>query len=203
LPDTTRDPAVRSDRGGGLRKGRFVALALGGMLAASVLGAGIAGGQLPMNISLSGQTFVGTIAAVEGESITVFPRQVDTKAGRLPSVAVLIESARMTDVCLSTVARGLPLVGDVTMFLRVPGDGTTAQDLVVDASALGGSIGASNIRMGADVSATGDIQGVVTSGMVAGGSTMTGARLEGISLAATSLSLRDFHISSEMGDTSC
>jgi hypothetical protein len=97
---------VPSERGGAVRKGRFVAIALGGMLAASVLGAGIAGGQLPMNISLSGQKFAGTIAPVEGESITVFPRQVDTKTGRLPSVAVLIESARMTDVCLSTVARG-------------------------------------------------------------------------------------------------
>jgi len=89
------------------------------------------------------------------------------------------------------------------MFLRVPGEGTTARDLVADASVLGGSIGISNVEMGADVSATGDVQGVVTSGMVAAESSMTGARLEGVSLTATSLSLRDFTITSEMGAKSC
>ncbi|WP_213574954.1 DUF6230 family protein [Rhodococcus sp. USK13] len=188
---------------GALRKGRFAAIVSGGLLAATILGAGIADGQLPMNVALSGQRFVGTMSAVEGESITVFPRQVETKAGQVPTVAILIESARLTDVCLSTVAHGLPLVGDVTMFLRVPGDGTTARDLVADASVVGGSIGISNVAMGADVSATGDVQGVVTSGMVAAELSMTGARLEGVSLTATSLSLRDFTISSEMGAKSC
>ena len=96
---------------GTVRKGRFVAFTLLGLAAASVLGAGIAGGALPMNVAITGRTFIGSMSAIEARNIAVFPRRVDTESGALPASTTSMESARLTDVCLSTVARDLPFVG--------------------------------------------------------------------------------------------
>ncbi|TWH15822.1 hypothetical protein L618_000300003960 [Rhodococcus rhodochrous J45] len=58
---------------GRIRKRRFAALTLLGLVPATLLGAGIARGDLPMNLAISGQDISGTIGLVEAEGIQVFP----------------------------------------------------------------------------------------------------------------------------------
>lgn len=189
-----------------LRKRRFVSVASLGLLAALTLGTGIARGQLPMNVVVSGQRFVGSVAAVEAEGIDVYPRSVDTADGASESIAVHIKQVRLTDLCLSTLAHGVPFLGDVTMSIRVPGDGTTASGITLDAASLGGAITAHDARLGARVSALGDVSELDppdASAITAGDSLLTQARVEIISLTATQVAIDALAMRVEKGDAGC
>ncbi|WP_156388242.1 MULTISPECIES: DUF6230 family protein [unclassified Rhodococcus (in: high G+C Gram-positive bacteria)] len=192
-----------SDRSGGIRWGRFTVLCALGAVGMGVIGGGIASGQLPMNFAVSGQSFIGTFGAVDGDGITVYPRAVDTAAGSRPSIAVKVDSARLSDVCLSTVARGLPLIGDVTMFARVPGTGLTAETLVVDVASVNGSVDVNDVRLGVDASATGEVQGRATAPAMVGASHASATSSEIIALTATHASLTNLIVSAEAVDHSC
>ncbi|MFD0925869.1 DUF6230 family protein [Williamsia deligens] len=155
-----------------------------------------------MNVAISGQPFTATIARADARSITLFPRSIGTAAGSRSSIAILMQSVTLTDLCMSTVAH-VPVVGDVTMFLRVPGTGTTADRIVADVSDLGGSIGVRDTHLGVDVSTVGEVKGVATAGIVAGGSVMTTARLTGLSFTAEQLSMRRFDLDVRRGSHTC
>jgi hypothetical protein len=189
---------------GSVRKRRFAAYTAVGLIGATFLGGGIATGDLPMNLSISGQSSLATISSGSAQNVTVFARQVETSTkGNLPSVAISLESAQLSDVCLSTVAHGLPFIGDVTMYVRVPGRNTTVDNLVVDAASIGGSIKTGPAQLGLDVSANGQAEGVVTAGKAVQEATMTQARIDVIALNASALSMKNFTIDVDKGDTSC
>jgi hypothetical protein len=189
---------------GSIRKRRFAAFTALGLVGATVIGGGMASGELPMNLSISGQSSFATISSGTAQNVTVYSREVETTTkGSLPSVALSLESAQLTDVCLSTVAHGLPFIGDVTMYVRVPGKNTTVENLVVDASSLGGSIKTGPAQLGLDVSATGQAEGVVTAGKTVSDATMTQARIDVIALNASALSMKNFTIDVDKGDSSC
>ena len=189
---------------GSIRKRRFAACTFVGLVGATLIGGGIANGDLPMNLSISGQSSLATISSGTAQNVTVFAREVETTTkGNLPSAAISMESAQLTDVCLSTVAHGLPFIGDVTMYIRVPGNNTTVDNLVVDASSVGGSVKAGTAQLGLDVSATGQAEGVITAGKTAANATMTQARIDVISLNASAVSMKNFSIDVEKGSTTC
>ena len=189
---------------GSIRKRRFAACTFVGLVGATLIGGGIANGDLPMNLSISGQSSLATISSGTAQNVTLFAREVETTTeGNLPSAAISMESAQLTDVCLSTVAHGLPFIGDVTMYIRVPGNNTTVDNLVVDASSVGGSVKAGPAQLGLDVSATGQAEGVVTAGKTAANATMTQARIDVISLNARAVSMKNFTIDVDKGSTTC
>ncbi len=173
------------------------------MIGVTIIGGGIATGQLPMNLALSGQTFTGTVSAVGAQGITVYPRAVSTAAGEMPSIAVKIDQAQLSDVCLSTVARGLPFLGDVTLFARVPGDSTTAESLVVDVASVGGSLTVADVRLGLDANALGEVTGSQTSAVQVGESWASTTTIDIISLTATGASLQGLAVTVEGRDASC
>lgn len=186
-----------------IRWRRFAVIGGLGVVGAAFLGGGIASGQLPMNIALSGQNFTGTTTAITAEGITAYPRSVDTTAGAQPSIAVSIDSARLSDVCLSTVARGLPLIGNVTLFARIPGDGATAENLVVDVASVTGSIDVSDVRLGLDAAALGEENGARTSAVSVGNSWAPSTRIDIIALAASAASITGLTVSAESGEHYC
>ncbi|WP_415975728.1 DUF6230 family protein [Rhodococcus sp. 077-4] len=188
---------------GAIHRGRFVLFAGLGMIGVTIIGGGIATGQLPMNLALSGQTFTGTVSAVGAQGITVYPRAVSTAAGEMPSIAVKIDQAQLSDVCLSTVARGLPFLGDVTLFARVPGDSTTAESLVVDVASVGGSLTVADVRLGLDANALGEVTGSQTSAVQVGESWASTTTIDIISLTATGASLQGLAVTVEGRDASC
>lgn len=173
------------------------------MIGVTSIGGGIATGQLPMNLALSGQQFTGTVSSVAAQGITVYPRAVTTAAGDLPSITVKIDQAQLADVCLSTVARGLPIIGDVTLFARVPGDSTTAESLVVDVASVGGSVTVADVKLGLDASALGEVTGTQTSAVVVGDSVAGSTTIDIIALTASSASLQGLAVTVEGSDTSC
>ncbi|WP_207843647.1 DUF6230 family protein [Williamsia soli] len=157
-----------------------------------------------MNLAISGQPSIATITSGKAQNVTVYAREVTTTTeGDVPSVAIVIGSATLTDVCLSTVAHGLPIVGDITMYVRVPGTNTTVENLVVDSSSLGGSISAANAKLGLDINSDGSTEGVVTSAKAVEDASMTNARIELIALNATAISMKDFTIGVDKGSDSC
>jgi hypothetical protein len=169
-----------------------------------VIGGGIATGQLPVNIALSGQPFIGTVSAVTASGITVYPRAVSTVAGDLPSIAVKLDQARLSDVCLSTTAHGLPFLGDVTLFARAPGEqSATAEGIVLDASSVGGGLSVGDVRLGLDATALGEVTGSATSAVTVGQSSAAQTRVEIITLTATGASLENLAVSVETGGQSC
>lgn len=188
---------------GHIRKGRFAAIAGLGMIGVTVIGGGIATGQLPMNLALSGQMFEATVSSVNAQGITVYPRAVSTAAGDLPSVAVKIDQAQLADVCLSTVARNLPIIGDVTLFARIPGNGLTAESLVVDVESVGGSLTVADVKLGLDVNALGETTGSQTSAVTVGESAAGPTTIDIIALTATGASIQGLAVTAEGEDTSC
>lgn len=188
---------------GRTHRGRFAVACVVGTAGVTFLGAGIASGQLPMNIAVSGQNFVGTFSAVGADGITVFPSAVETVAGTKPSIAVKVDQARLTDVCLSTVARGLPFVGDVTLFARVPGPGVTADSLVVDVASVSGSVDVEEIRLGLDARGLSDTETSGTSAVTVGTSLASETAAEIIALTAAQASVTGLAVSAEAGDLSC
>lgn len=189
---------------GSTRKRRFVAFAALGLLGAVFIGGGIARGELPMNLAISGQPSIATVTFGTAKNVTVYAREVETTTeGAVPSVAIKIGSAQLTDVCLSTVAHGLPFIGDITMYVRVPGNSTTVQNLVIDSSSLGGSISAANAQLGLDVTSDGKTEGVITSAKAVQDATMTNARISLIALDATALSMDEFTIDVDKGASEC
>lgn len=195
---------IVNEPAGTIRKRRFAVIATLGLLVAGLLGGGIARGELPMNFSISGEPSVATVTGGHAQNVTMYARQVETTTrGSIPSVAIMIGSAELTDVCLSTVAHGLPFLGDVTMYVRVPGTNTTVQDLVIDSSSMGGSVSVANAQLGLDVTADGTTEGVVTSAKAAQDATMGNARIELIAMNATALSISQFTIDVDKGASGC
>lgn len=191
-----------------VRKGVMAVTLVVGFGAASALGAGIARGDLPMNIALSGQSFSATIGSLSGTSIAIYPRQVSTsgggeRSGAQQSMAIKLGTATLTDLCLSMVAHGIPVVGDATITLRAPGPSTRAENLVIDATGLGGSIGARNVVIGADFSPTDKQAASMGTGIVAESSTLTDAHLTATALRASSLTLTTFDVSIDKGARRC
>ncbi|MCZ4560869.1 DUF6230 family protein [Rhodococcus sp. IEGM 1401] len=175
-----------------------------GAVGLAIIGGGIATGQLPVNLALSGQPFIGTVSAVGATGITVYPRAVSTAAGEMPSIAVKLDQVELSDVCLSTSALGIPFLGDVTLFARVPGANTaTADGIVLDASSVGGSVSVADVRLGLDASALGEVTGTATSAVTVGQSSAGQTRVEIITLTATGASLENLAVSVESGDRSC
>ena len=188
---------------GRIRKRRFAAFTLVGLVPTTLLGAGIARGDLPMNLAISGQDISGTIGLVEAEGIQVFPRRVSSSAGDLPTAALRVESSVLSDVCLATIAHGVPVLGDVTMTIRVPGPNTTARSVVLDAVSVGGSIDAADVRLGVDVSQLEGVETSLTPGMAMGGSVMTEARVRAVSMTATSMSVQGLQMDVRTGAHEC
>lgn len=189
-----------------VHKGRFVFIVALGLMAVATLGTGIAQGKLPMNIAVSGQRFTGTVSAVEAQGIQVYPRAAETAGDASASIAVQIQQVRLTDLCLSTVAHGVPLLGDVTMSIRAAGDGTTATNITLDAASLDGAITAHDARLGVDVSALSGVSPLDppdASVITAGDSLLAQSRVEIISLTATQVSMNTLAMSVEKGAVGC
>ena len=186
-----------------IRKRVAAAVLVAGFGAAGVLGTGIARGDLPMNIALSGQPFTATIGSLSGTSISIYPRNVTTSAGTTQTLAIKLGSATLTDLCLSMTTHDIPLVGDATLFIRAPGASAHAENLVIDAQSLGGTIGVRDLLIGADVSSSDERAGRFGTAIMAGSSNLTSARLTATSLRASSLTLTNFSVSMEKGPTRC
>ena len=186
-----------------MHRWRFVLVTTVGLGAAVLLGGGIASGQLPMNIALSGQPFIGSVSAVDAKGISVYPRAVGTNAGDLPSVAVKIDQARLTDVCLSTVARGLPLLGEVTFVARVPGTGLSADSLLIDVASVEGSVTVADVQLGLAADALGEVTGSATAAVGVGNTVAGPTRFDIITLTAKGASIEGLRVNAERGDASC
>jgi hypothetical protein len=118
---------------------------------AAVIAFGLIGltaqGAIASNLSVSGTQFLVTSTQLQGTGFEQFGSQVPGSSGEQPVVVSGIGSATLTNLCQSVT------MGPVTMRLTAGGGGTpvSASNLVVDASALGGSSATfHNITIGQD-----------------------------------------------------
>ncbi|OBB99651.1 MULTISPECIES: DUF6230 family protein [unclassified Gordonia (in: high G+C Gram-positive bacteria)] len=167
-----------------IRKRVAATVLVAGFGAAALLGTGIARGDLPMNIALSGQSFTATI-------------------GSKPVMAVRLGTATLTDLCLAMAAHNIPLVGDATLIIRAPGPSTHAENLVLDADSLGGQIGIKNLIIGADVSTTDPRAAQLTSAIIAESSALVAAHVTATAIRASSLRLDNFSATIDKGERTC
>ncbi len=158
------DETQEKVRLGGTRWRRFAAVMVPTVMVAGVLGAGIANGDVPVSISISGSSFRVTADKLDGTNFVQYGSAVFEKNGTPHIVAVSgIDSADLTNMCQVVAVPGVNL----NMVLKAGGKGTPAHatDLIIDMTDLSGDATFTNINIGQDAST---LNGPSNSGGAAG-----------------------------------
>lgn len=133
MPD--EDSKTRHPAHGRVRWRRFAIVAVPAVAIAGTLVGLTAQGAIASSISVSGQEFLVTASQLNGTGFEQFGGQVTGAAGTQPVVVSAIHSASLANLCQSVT------VGPVTLRITAGGGGNpvTADNLIVDASGVGGS----------------------------------------------------------------
>lgn len=119
----------------------FAAALIGGLAITGAMGVGMVRGEVPVQMAVSGQNFAASLSKLEGSDVAVYPRSISTtNNGRVETVVVTMGTATLDDLCLAMDAPNLPVVGTVTMVIKVPGAGTKATDMMMDVDGLGADL---------------------------------------------------------------
>ncbi|QTX04149.1 DUF6230 family protein [Agromyces archimandritae] len=137
----------------GSRAGRVALAAVPVGVAASLVLAGVANGQVPVSFAVSGSQFKISAAQLEGTGFSQYAGVASEEDGTPHPVAISnIGSASLAELCQSVVTE-TPL-GTVGLLIHAGGDGNpaTATDLQIGLTDLQGDAEFGNIRIGVDAS---------------------------------------------------
>lgn len=152
---------------GGTRWRRFAAVMVPTVFVVGIMGAGIAGGAVPVSFAVSGSTFKVTASHLHGTNFVQYGSVAVDKSGTQHLVAESgIESADLTNLCQSVAVPGTG--GALNLLLKAGNGGTPAHasDMIIDMTQLSGDATFTNINIGQDASTLGGPKG---SGGLAGG----------------------------------
>lgn len=186
------------------RRGIFFAALLTGLLAVAGMGVGIARGDLPVQLSISGQNFYATVAKLEGSDVAVYPRTVETVShGRVETVVVTMGDATLTDLCLAMQGPNLPVVGTVTMIIRAAGPSTKATNMMMDVDGLDADLTLDNVVVGSAQAARDVASSELATAIAAPRASIVNVDTDVKALRAGSLSVSNTKVSIVRGAEKC
>ncbi|AWB83887.1 DUF6230 family protein [Corynebacterium liangguodongii] len=134
---------------GHLRKGRFAAVLGAGLLMMGAETAVMAQTGLTANIALSNVIFTQTVGSIKGQEFDLFVDAEPMQNGNLGVSRLHISEAMIADLCMSAPI-DLPGIGPKKFQMLVPGESTTASNLVIGAKDLAGEMTMINPHIGID-----------------------------------------------------
>ncbi|AVM00319.1 hypothetical protein C6V83_08580 [Gordonia iterans] len=119
----------------------FAASLIGGLAITGFMGYGMVRGDVPVQMSVTGENFVASLSKLEGSEVAVYPRSLQTvNNGKVETVVVTMGSATLHDLCLAMSAPNLPGIGTVWMVIKAPGAATQATNMMMDVDGLDASL---------------------------------------------------------------
>lgn len=184
---------------GHIKKGRFAAILAVGLLAVGAETTVMAQTGMSANLALSNVIFTQKVGEIKGEDFDLF---VDTEAMENGNVGVSrlhFRDAVISDLCMSAPIQ-LPGMGAKKFQMLVPGEGTSATNLVIGAKELSGSMTMINPRIGIDATQLNDRALPGSFGLNAAGLNATDQTIYASSISADSLTARGGKITVEEAD---
>ncbi|HIW90968.1 MAG TPA: hypothetical protein H9870_04815 [Candidatus Corynebacterium avicola] len=142
---------------GHIKGKRFVGVMAVGLLATAGVGVAMAQGGLSANLALSNTVFNQEVSGLDATGVSIFG-DVDGQHDGDKGVARLkFEDASITDMCM-TAPLNLPGLGEKRFQMLVPGENTTAENLVLGSPGLSGGMTLVKPQIGVDASQLDDGQ---------------------------------------------
>ncbi|MEV0681812.1 DUF6230 family protein [Actinosynnema sp. NPDC050436] len=180
-----------------------------GLASAALLSLALAQGALAASFTVSGTSFKIAADKLEGTGFVQFGGVDSGATEGHPVAASAFRTVVLDNFCQSVSLRSLPLVGDVTLRIASPGEGSmTASEIVLGVAGLSGDLTLVNPQIGVDA---GQVSkgppGVVGQaggfGQQADGATIIGPRLTAWSASAYTLRLKNAQLTLHNGGGEC
>ncbi|MGO1949064.1 MAG: DUF6230 family protein [Mycobacteriaceae bacterium] len=136
---------------GHIKGKRFAGVMAVGLLATAGVGVAMAQGGLSANLALSNTIFDQTVSGLDGTGVSIYGGVDNQHDGDTAVSKLKFEDATVTDLCMAAPL-SLPGVGDKKFQMLVPGDGFTADNLVIGAPGLNGGMTLDKPQIGVDAS---------------------------------------------------
>ena len=197
----------KSDRPKKVRQTRpkiFAASLIAGLAITGAMGLGMARGEVPIQMGISGQNFQATVSKLEGSQVAVYPRTLGTvKNGRVQTVVVTMGQATLSDLCLAMSAPDLPFVGTVTMIIKAPGASTKATNMMMDVDGLGADMTLEHAVVGSGQPARDALSSQLATAIAAPAASILGVDANVMAMRADTLSVSNAKVSVTRGATKC
>lgn len=182
----------------------LIAALLFGFAVFGVLGIGMARGDVPIQMGISGQNFDATISKMGGSNVAVYPRTVETtKNGRVETVVVVMGNAQIDDLCMAMSAPNLPVVGTVTMLIKAPGPSTKATNMMMDLDGLNANMTLDKVVVGASQPARDAASSEEATAIAAPSASILDVDAKVLAMRAESLSVSGAKVSIKRGEGGC
>lgn len=184
---------------GHIKKGRFAAILAAGLLAVGAETTVMAQTGLSANIALSNVIFTQQVGNISGDSFDLFVDKEPMQNGNLGVSRLRFKDATITDLCMSAPV-DLPGMGKKKFQMMVPGESTTATNLVIGAKDLNGEMTMTNPHIGIDARQLSDNARPGAFGLNADKLVASGQTIHASSISADSLTAQGGKITVEEGD---
>ncbi|MFT4086245.1 MAG: DUF6230 family protein [Gordonia sp. (in: high G+C Gram-positive bacteria)] len=182
----------------------FVGCLVGGLAIFAAMGVGMARGDVPIQMSVSGEDFEASLSKLNGSDVAVYPRSIATvNNGRVETVVVTMGSATLDDLCLAMSAPKIPILGTVTMVIHAPGASTHAKNMVMDVDGLGADMTLQHVVVGASEPARDAESSKLATAIAAPNAAILNVDANVIALRAEQLSVSNAKVSVTRGESSC
>lgn len=143
-------------------------------------------GGISANLAVSNTILNLQVTELSGQGFTLFVDEETVKDGTVGVSRLRIAEAGINDLCMSAPI-SLPGVGDKKFQLIVGGNNTSAQNLVVGAKDLDGSLALNNVRIGVEASQLSDKAVPGSAGISAESFSANGQTIHATSISADKL----------------
>ncbi|MCP2259882.1 hypothetical protein LX15_003591 [Streptoalloteichus tenebrarius] len=199
---------VTARQGGRTRWLRFGAVLGGGLVASGVLVMGISQGALAASFTVSGTSFKASADKMVGQGYAQYGSVDRSADGKAHAVAVnAIGKASLDNFCQSVVTPNVPLLGEISLNITAGGaGGMKAENLLLNAESLSGSLTLSNAEVGRDAATLDKGPGkgqAGTFGLQADTVTVTGLKQTAWSTTASTLQFNGMNLALRAGRHEC
>ncbi|RAV33386.1 hypothetical protein CHEID_07720 [Corynebacterium heidelbergense] len=184
---------------GHIRRIRFASILGAGLLAMGGMGVAMAQGGISANMALSNTIFTQQVGSLDGKGMKLFVDKDKMKGGDVGITRLRLDDATITDLCMSAPIK-LPGLGDKKFQMVVAGPNTSAQNLVIGAKDLSGSMTLYQPRIGVDAQGLSENAVPGSAGIQAQGLDASGQTIHASSIAADKLTAAGGKISVQEGN---
>lgn len=184
---------------GHIKKGRFAVILAAGLLAVGAEATVMAQTGMSANLALSNVIFTQQVGGIKGKDFDLFVDTEPMENGNLGVSRLHFREAVISDLCMSAPI-DLPGLGPKKFQMLVPGEGTTATNLVIGAKDLSGSMTMIEPHIGIDARQLSDHAKPGAFGLNAAGLDAIDQTIHASSISADSLTARGGKITVEEAD---
>lgn len=140
---------------GHTRKLRFGAIFGAGLLAVAAEGVAMAQNGVTAGLALSNVIFTQQVGSIQAENFDLFVDREAMENGDVAVSRLKLEHATITDLCMSAPIK-LPGLGDRRFQMTVDGPNTTAENLLIGAKEMNGTMTMTHPQIGVDAQTLSD-----------------------------------------------